>query len=163
MECKLPFIRKYSVNLEFVIPKICSKIRRWEWKLSVRAVRVREKQADILPSLISTEKLTWLADNFLQNESNFFICSQFRSEENFFQCVIFSKCIYRALLNSWRKQYTACYLLVQTWPHAAFLSIEMLGMSLVRAAQSVTTTMRQCFCNLITARETSLKYENKQL
>ena len=55
--------------------------------------RVREKQADILPSLIWTEKLTWRADDFLQNESNFFICSQFRSEENFFQCVIFSKCI----------------------------------------------------------------------
>ena len=38
-------------------------------------------------------KLTWLTDNFSQNESNFFICSQFRLEENFFKSVIFFKCI----------------------------------------------------------------------
>ena len=54
-------------------------------------------------------------------------------------------------------------LLVQTCPHAAFLSIEMLRMCLACAAQSTITNMHQCFCNSVMVGVTSLKCENKQL
>ena len=55
---------------------------------------------------------------------------------------------------------TSLFKLVLT---AAFLSIEALGTSLARAVQSAVSAMRRCFCNLVTARATSLKCENKQL
>ena len=79
-----------------------------------------------------------------------------------FSSVLLFPRVYRALLN-WKKQYIARYLLVQTCPHSASLSIEALGTSLARAVLSVVTTMRRCFCHLVIARATSLKSENKQL
>ena len=48
-------------------------------------------------------------------------------------------------------------------PTAVFLSIEAVGTSLPSAVQSAISTMRQCFCNLVIARATSLKCENKKL
>ena len=62
----------------------------YQWQKS----RVREEQVDILPSHVKTEKITGLADNFLQNEYNFFLCSQFRLEENFSKWeFFFAKCV----------------------------------------------------------------------
>ena len=88
------------------------------------------------------------------------MCSQFRLEENFFKCVVFFKCILG--FTKLKKTIIACYILVQTCPHAAFFRIELLGMSFAYAIQSAMSTM-SCFCNLVIARETSLKCENKQL
>ena len=52
---------------------------------------------------------------------------------------------------------TSLFKLVTT---AAFLSIEALGTNLASAVQSAMSTIGRFFCNLVTARATSLKCEN---
>ena len=48
-------------------------------------------------------------------------------------------------------------------PTAAFLSIEALGTSLASVVQSIMSTMDRYFCNLVIARVTSIKCENKKI
>ena len=124
--CRIFVIHFLSLHNFVVIPKIRSKIRRCnkkvstEQELSVRVAKSQRKTSCYFIFRCLTWKLTWLADNFLQNKSNFFICSQFRLEENFFKCVFFIEVsVYWALLN-WTKQCTARYLLVQNCPHYCF-------------------------------------------
>ena len=76
-----------------------------------RIITESKKQAVILPFHAWPEKLTWLTDNFSQDESKFLICSQFRLAENLFKCELFFKCILN--FTNWRKQYIARHLLVQ--------------------------------------------------
>ena len=124
--CRIFVIHFLSLHNFVVIPKIRSKIRRCnkkvstEQELSVRVAKNQRKTSCYFIFRCLTWKLTWLADNFLQNKSNFFICSQFRLEENFFKCVfLIEVSVYWALLN-WTKQCTARYLLVQNCPHYCF-------------------------------------------
>ena len=102
-----------------------------------------------------------MTDNFLPNESNFFMCSQFRLEENFFKCVVFFKCILgftklkktiHCMLHPCSNLSPRCFF--QDW---------ITGNEFRPSIQSAMSTMSWCFCNLVIARETSLKCENKQL
>ena len=96
--------------------------------------------------------------------NNVFIYSQFRLEENFFKCVIFFKCIF-SFIKLKKTIYIHC-----TLPACSKLSLLLLfsvleywgRVSFARAVQSAMLNMRRCFCNLVTARATSLRCENKQ-
>ena len=111
-------------------------------------------------------EFTWLTDKFLQNKSNFFICSQFRLEENLFKKVFFFQVDIELYLTEENITLHATFLF-KLVPAITFLSIEHWGwvwpaILLFKAlCQSCSDVSAIWF--LVIVKVASSKCENKQL